>query len=121
MIPISSQRISGLAIGYTAPYLESILSSTGLEQYESISQYLSRKWDEEQALHAQLWEWNGCLEKLATSFLQIESLSNHQNQLLAQAIDNIVNRNANDVIFVLVRFHQIFNRFFCRVEMLSIS
>jgi hypothetical protein len=37
--------------------------------------------------------------KLAASFLQIESLSNHQNQLLAQAIDNIVNRNANDVIF----------------------
>ncbi len=29
----------------------------------------------------------GCLEKLATSILQIERLSNHQNQLLTQAID----------------------------------
>jgi hypothetical protein len=30
---------------------------------------------------------NGCLVKLATSILQIERLSNHQNQLLTQAID----------------------------------
>ena len=37
-------------IGYTAPYLKSILSATALEQYELISQYLSRKWEEEDPL-----------------------------------------------------------------------
>lgn len=47
--------------------------------------------------HAQLWEWHG---KLATSILQIERLSNRQNQLLAQAIDVIINQNAKDVVFL---------------------
>lgn len=89
-----------LAIGYTAPYLESILSPTALKQYEVISQYLSRKWDEDSALHPQLWEWNGCLEKLATAILQIERLSNHQNHLLTQAINNIIGRNASDAVFL---------------------
>jgi hypothetical protein len=99
-VTIPSERINGLAIGYTAPYLESMLSPTALEQYESISQYLSRKWDEDPALHSQLWEWNGCLEKLATSILQIERLSNRQNQLFTQAIDNIINGNVIDVVFL---------------------
>lgn len=40
------------------------------------------------------------LEKLATSILQIERLSNRQNQLLAQAIDVIINRNATDAVFL---------------------
>jgi hypothetical protein len=84
---ISSERLNVLAIGYTAPYLESILSPTALKQYESISQYLSRKWDEGLTSHPQLLEMRGCLEKLATSILLIERLSNHQNQRLTQAID----------------------------------
>src|SRR5215213_3530758 len=90
-----------------------MLSPTALSQYKLISQYLSRKWDENPALHSKLWEWNGCLEKLATSILQIDRLSNRQNQLLAQAIDNIVKGNANDVVFfLLARFHQILNASF---------
>jgi hypothetical protein len=74
-VTIPPERINGLAMGYTAPYIDSILSATALEQYESISQHLSRKWDGDPAMHAQLWEWHGCLEKLATSILQIERLS----------------------------------------------
>jgi hypothetical protein len=77
-----------------------MLYLTALSQYESISQHLSRKWDENTELHSQLWEWKGCLEKLATSILQIDRLSNRQNQLLAQAIDSIVKGNANDVVFL---------------------
>lgn len=77
-----------------------MLSQSALSQYESISHYLSCKWDENPALHSQLWEWNGCLEKLATSILQIDRLSNRQNRLLAQAIDNIVKVNVNDVVFL---------------------
>ena len=84
---ISSERLNLLAIGYTAPYLESIISPTALKLYEIIPQYLSRKWDEDLTVHPQLLEMKGCLEKLATSILQIERLSNHQNQLLSQAID----------------------------------
>jgi|GEM_PF-5244439 len=38
---MASERINYLAIGYTTHYLKSILSATALEQYESISQYLS--------------------------------------------------------------------------------
>jgi hypothetical protein len=71
-----------------------------LKQYETISQYLCRKWDEDSALHPQRWEWNGCLEKLATAILQIERLSNHQNHLLTQAINNIIGRNASDAVFL---------------------
>jgi hypothetical protein len=82
------------------PYLKSILSATPLGKNESISQYLSRKWDEDPALHAQLWEMNGCLEKLTTSILQIERLSNHQNQLLTQAIDAAKDLNPIDAVFL---------------------
>jgi hypothetical protein len=78
----------------------SILSETALGQYQSISQYLSTKWEEDSALHAQLWEMNGCLEKLATSILQIERLSIHQNELLTQAIDAFVNQNCSDAVFL---------------------
>jgi hypothetical protein len=77
-----------------------MLSPTALEQYELISQYLSSKWDEDSSLHLQLWEWNGCLEKLTTSILQIESLSISQNQLFTQAIDNIINGNLVGVVFL---------------------
>jgi hypothetical protein len=97
---IPPERINYLAIGYTAPYLTSILSRTALEQYESISQYLSRKWDGDPALHAQVWEMNGCVEKLTTSILQIERLSNHQNQLLTQAIDATKELNPRDAVFL---------------------
>ena len=117
-----SAKINGLAVRYSAPYLESMLSPTALEQYESISQYLSTKWDEYSALHSQLWEWNGCLEKLvATSILQIERLSTSQNQLFTQAIDNIINGNVIGVVFLATEVSWILNRFFCRVEMLSIG
>jgi hypothetical protein len=47
-----------------------------------------------------MWEWNGCLEKLATSILQIERPSNRQNQLFTQAIDNIINGNVIGVVFL---------------------
>jgi hypothetical protein len=42
---------------------------------------------------------NGCLEKLETSILQIQRLSNHQNELLAMAISNFVNPNVRDQVF----------------------
>ena len=41
----------------------------------------------------------GCLEKLATSILQIERLSNHQNQLLTQAIDASKDVDSKDAGF----------------------
>ncbi len=86
------------------PYLNSILSITALNQYESISQYLSRKWDQD-PLHPQLSEMKGCLEKLATSILQIERLSNNQNQLLTQAIDASRDLNSKVVNLKDVGFH----------------
>ena len=43
---------------------------------------------------------NGCLEKPATSILQIQRLSTHQNELLTQAINNLVDRNASDLAFL---------------------
>jgi hypothetical protein len=43
---------------------------------------------------------NGCLEKLATSILQIQRLSDHQNELLIQTINNIVNVNISDLAFL---------------------
>jgi hypothetical protein len=49
---------------------------------------------------AQLWKIHGCLEKLANSILQIERLSNHQNQLLTQAIDASRDHNPTDVAFL---------------------
>ena len=51
-------------------------------------------------MHAQLWKMNGCLEKLATSILQIERLSNHQNQLLTQAIDATKDLEPRDAVFL---------------------
>lgn len=97
---IPPERINCLAIGYTAPYLTSILSATALEQYESISQYLSRKWDEDPALRTQLREMKACLDKLETSILQIERLSNHQNQLLTLAIEARAKQNVHDAAFL---------------------
>ena len=79
---------------------EPILSATAPGKNESISQYLSRIWDEDPALHAQLWEMNGCLEKVANSILQIERLSNHHNQLLTQAIDATKDLNPIDAVFL---------------------
>jgi hypothetical protein len=65
---------------------------------------------------------NECLEKLATSILEIERLSNHQNQLLTQAIGAAKDLNARDTIYFLpAKFPQILNRFYCRVELLSIG
>jgi hypothetical protein len=43
---------------------------------------------------------NGCVEKLTTSILQIERLSNHQNQLLTQAIDATKELNPRDAVFL---------------------
>jgi hypothetical protein len=43
---------------------------------------------------------NGCVEKLTTSILQIERLSNHQNQLLTQAIDATKDLNPRDAVFL---------------------
>jgi hypothetical protein len=43
---------------------------------------------------------NGCLEKVANSILQIERLSNHQNQLLTQAIDATKDLNPIDAVFL---------------------
>jgi hypothetical protein len=40
------------------------------------------------------------MEKLATSIFQIEGLSTHQNELLTQAINNLVGRNASDLAFL---------------------
>lgn len=47
---------------------------------------------------------NGCLEKLVTSILQIERLSNHQNQLLTQAIDAAKDMNPRDTLFLASEF-----------------
>ena len=71
-----------------------------LKQYESISQYLSATWETDLSRHAELWEMNGCLEKLATSILQIQRLSNQQNELLILAINNFVNSNVSDQVFL---------------------
>ena len=98
-----------------------MLSPTALEQYESISQYLSSKWDEDSALHLQLWEWNWRLEKLATSILQIERLSTGQNQLFTQAMDNFINVKVIGGVFLATEVSWILNRFFCRVELLLIG
>jgi hypothetical protein len=38
--------------------------------------------------------------KLATSILQIERLSNHQNQLLTDAIGSIIDYNPSDAVFL---------------------
>jgi hypothetical protein len=43
---------------------------------------------------------NGCLEKVANSILQVERLSNHQNQLLTQAIDATKDLNPIDAVFL---------------------
>jgi hypothetical protein len=103
-------------MGYTTPYLKSILSATALEQYESISQHLSSKWVEDPALSAQLWKMHGCLKKLANSILQIERLSNHQNQLLTQAINASRDYNPTNVAFLANEVSSYFECFFCRVE-----
>lgn len=47
----------------------------------------------------ELSEINGCLAKLETSILQIQRLSNHQNELLALAINNFVNPDVRDQVF----------------------
>lgn len=43
---------------------------------------------------------NGCLEKLATSILQIQRLSNHQNEHLIMAFNNFAHPNARDQVFL---------------------
>ena len=113
---MASERINYLAIGYTTPHPKSILSAMALEQYESILQYLSSKWMEDPALRTQLWKIHGCLEKLANSILQIERLSNHQNQLLTQAIDASRDHNPTDVAFLASEVSSDFESLLFRVE-----
>ena len=48
----------------------------------------------------ELREMNGCMENLASSIFQTERLSTHQNELLTQAINNLVSRNASDLAFL---------------------
>jgi hypothetical protein len=57
-----------------------------------------------------------------TALSQYESISqNRQNQLLAQAIDNIVKVNANDVVFLASEVSSDFESLLLQGELLSIG